>query len=242
MMNKVADFFEAQAKREQEAKRVELNAMVEAFGIDSVLETMLSHLREINNTVSDVAKEENNEQYQEAKKQISVTKYYQTYDSAKREIRPVEFGEKTTRAFNYALKVTNTKLFEKGSGESKRGKVTNESFAKYIIEASGNDPKIMIDIINILKNAAWDGGYGITQPKMEIVYHTLILHRNCGNDVVAAITEVLKNYDPTSLKVTANQRDEYRNHLSYEEKMMMFVEDEVCYKIGEQPVFARETA
>lgn len=125
--NTVKNFFEAQAKREQEAKNEELKAMVDAFGIDMVLATMLDHLKEINEVVADMQEEENPE-FEEAKRIIPTSKYSFAFD----------------------------------------GKDENNK---------------------------------------------------------------------TTYKVTANQCDEFRNHLSYKEKMMMFVERKVCEKIGEQPLF-----
>ena len=248
MMNKkVEQFFAAQAKREAEAKKAELQALIDTFGIDDVLATMISHLKDINKAVADVEEEEEketvvDEQFEEAKHVISTKRYLQSYDmiNGKQVKRPVEFSEKTNKLFYKAIKDAKVGVWEKGSGKPKYGKITNPAFAKFIIEASGNNPQTLIDIINIIKETAWDGSYGITREKMELVYHTLILHQEYREEVIDAITELFKKYDKTSMKVDANKPDKYRNHLNYTEKMMMFIEDYVCDKINATPLFERE--
>lgn len=253
MNNKVKDFFEAQAKREQEAKQVELKAMIDTFGVDAVLGAMLDHLREINKAVSEATKEEQAvrpeiekeiDQIEDAKEIISTRRYLQACDfiDGKQTSRPVEFSSETYKVLEQVSKATGAPVYEKGSGEKHAGTIGHKGFACYIIKAAGNNGDILTDIINILKDAAWDGGWGITADKMEIVYHALVLHYKRKAEVIPVITQLLKDFDMTSLKVTANQQDEYRNHLSYKEKMMMFVEDEVCRKIGEAPLFARNIA
>lgn len=239
---KVMDFFKAQEQREQEAKKAELQAMVETFGIDEVLATMLAHLKEIREAVAEVEAEEAvDPQFEEAKSVISATKYLQTTRmiEGKPVHFPVEFSSKTEQVFADVLKKTGTEAWTRGEGK-RTGRIVSKKFAQYIIEASGNKADFLIDIINILKNAAWDSGHGITQEKMEIVYHTLVLHKDRKAEVIPVLTEILKNYDKTSLKVTANQDDTYRNHLAYKEKMMMWVEEKVCEQINATPLFNRE--
>lgn len=254
MMNtKVKDFFEAQAKREHKAKKKELKAMIDTFGIDTVLGAMLAHLREIKDAVSEVTKEEREvypeiekeiDQIEDAKGIISTRRYLQACDfiDGKKISRPVEFSSETYKVLEQVSKATGAPVYEKGSGEKHAGTIGHKGFACYVIKAAGNNGDVLTDIINILKKAAWDGGWGITADKMEIVYHALVLHYKRKAEVIPVITQLLKDFDIESLKVTANQQDEYRNHLSYKEKMMMYVEDVVCRKIGEAPLFARETA
>lgn len=246
MMNtKINNYFAQKAQREQEAKKAELAAMVEAVGIDEVLNTMLAHLSEINKAIAEVEAEEKDEQFEEAKRLIPTTRYHHTgkYDKETGKIssRPVGFSEKTKRIYYKTLKEAGVDEWIKGNGAARKYKITHPGFAKYIIEISGNKGDMLKDIIDILWDSTWNDNRGITQEKMEIVYHTLVLHRDKRKQVVKILTDLFKNYDKTSMKVAANQRDEYRNHLSYKEKMMMFVEDEVCKQIGEQPLFARET-
>lgn len=240
MMNtKINNYFAQKAQREEAAKKAELAAMVEAVGIDEVLSTMLAHLSEINKTIAEVETEED-ERFNEAKRTISVDKY-NNVRTPEGKHRPVSFSEKTERVYLKALKTVGVVEKAYKDGTSSSGKVAHSGFAKFVVEASGNKGDTLVDIINILRDASWDGGRGITRQKMEMLYHVLILHRDKREEVIAILTRLLKDYDKTSLMVTANQCEEYRNHLKYEEKMTLFLEDEVCKQIGEQPLFARET-
>lgn len=240
MNNKVNAYFTSRKIREEQAKETELREMVKTFGIDTVIKVFTDYLME----TEKVSEKEINNQVNEAKNIIPWTKYgfTQKWNNGKYTCRPVEFGDETKKVLDQVLAETGTELWVKGEGTSKRGKITNKGFASYVIAASGNSPQVLIDIINILKNAVWDNGHGITAEKMEIVYHALVLHYGQRERVIDIITGFLKDYDLRSLEVTSNQDERYRNHLSYKQKMMMLVEDKVCEQIGEQPMFAREIA
>lgn len=236
----INNYFVDKANREKYAKEAELREMVNTFGIDNVLDLMMGRLAEVNKAIAEVVTEE--EDAVDATKSIPASKYQQGFDMVNGEpvFRPRHYSERTEKVFTKVLRETGTTIWAAGSGEKKCGKIGNPAFARFIIESSGNKPDILTDVITILQNSAWDMGNGITQAKMELVYHVLALHKGRRDDVVAYLTELLKNYDFTALKVTANQRDEYRNHLNYVEKMTMFAEDYVCERIGEKPKFARE--
>lgn len=255
----INDFFARQARKEEEATRAWIEDCINTFGaamIKSKLEDILRHLSEINQAVADVAAEEakefpesiiekiieiaNEQQIKDALKIIPTSKYF--YKKVKIDgtwkLVPKKFSDATNNVFDEVCKATGVGVVGKRYGKySAAGNITCPDFAKYIIQASGDNPDVLTDIINILKATSWDRGYGICVPKMEIIYHTLILHWDRRNEVKDELIKLLKNYDYQSLKVTANQDDRYRNHLKHTEKMMMFVEDAVCATIGAKPKF-----
>ena len=234
----VINYLNAKAQREQEAKKAELQAMVDALGIDNVLQIMLERLAEVNESIAEVVAEEVS-QVEEAKKKISAMKYncVQKWVNGKNTSTPVEFSDETKAIFDKVIADMGIKIWDKKEGGKRSGKITHKNFAMYVIEASGNDPTILNDIIDILNESGWNRGRGITQNKMEIVYHTLVLHQGKRKQVIEAIKDLLKYYDIDSLKVKANECDAYRDHLNYTEKMMMFVESKVCERINEAPQF-----
>ena len=243
--NTFINYMNAKAKREQAAKEAEFKAFVETFGADNIMQMVFERMGEVDQAIREETAKENeeiDERFEEAKRKISEYKYNRSYDmiDGKQVKRAVEFSEKTNKAFYKAIKETGVGVWDKKEGGVRAGKVTHASFAKYIIEASGNDPQILIDIINILRKATWEKGYGITQKKMELVYHILVLHQDRTEDVIPVLTKILKKDDHTTLKVKANQSEQYRGHLDYEEKIMMLVEDLVCEQICEEPLYARE--
>ena len=235
-INTINNYFEEKLARENAAKKMELDEMVKTFGIDEVLNAMISHLKAkagIKNAKVTTM------QFEDAKWCIAKAKYdYRVITkNGKSVAKPIEFSDENRRILDDVAEYFKIEVSKRGDGKRNSGNITHQKFAQFIIDACGNDPQTLIDIINILRKAKWDGDYGITQFKMELVYHSIILHYERKAEVIAVITEILKDYSMTSFKVVANRDDRYRNKISIEEKMMLLLEDMVCEKIRDQRKF-----
>lgn len=105
--------------------------------------------------------------------------------------------------------------------------ITHARFAEFILMETDRDT--LKDVLYTLSQCySWIRGRGISRFKMEMVFHVLMLHQGEKEDVKRELIKILNNYDQESLKVTANQDDDFRNTLSYEAKMIAWVEKQVC--------------
>ena len=110
-------------------------------------------------------------------------------------------------------------------------RIRHARFAEWVIQNSGE--QMFLDILDILSAAPdWIKGRGISRFKMELLFHVLVLHKDQREQVKNELKKFLRNYDQESLKVTANQDDEFRNTLSYESKMIAFTEKKICEKLN----------
>lgn len=136
---------------------------------------------------------------------------------------------KTEKILEYASKMHDLDL--SSYGESGDMKIRHIRFAEWIIQKSGEE--MFRDILEILSDCPdWIKGRGISRFKMELLFHVLILHKDQREQVKMELKKFLRNYDQESLKVTANQDDEFRNTLSYESKMIAFTEKKICEKLN----------
>ena len=111
-------------------------------------------------------------------------------------------------------------------------------FGKYVVMTCNDDGKTLMDIINILLAApAWCLGYGITQKRMELVFHILVLHKENREEIIREMKIFLNKYDPVALKVYANADDAYRHTLNYDAKMIAYTEKHICEVIGKVTEF-----
>lgn len=205
-------------------KENELKAIIATFGLDMVLETMKEK-------ISSHATEKEAQEVIDAKEMIPAKKWHKAYNPEySDDIRAI-----TEEVVN---SIPGMKLKPEERAGNKAHYVNNPFFADFIVEQTGNG-ELLRDILMLLKGANWDISYGVTRLKMEMLYHTIVLHQSRRNDVIEAIAEILRDYDLTNIRVKANEDDRYRHHLSLDEKVIMWFEDAVCEKIVATPRFMR---
>ena len=150
-----------------------------------------------------------------------------------------EFPEWVTETFDSVVaECSGIRLREHGDGSSKDLAITNKNFAKYIVWSCNDDGKTLRDVIEVLTAAPdWCKGRGLTKQNMELVAHMLILHRNHTDAVKAELKRILNREDQISLKVHANDDDDFRHVLNYEIKKIAFVEKLLCGSVVEVAKF-----
>ena len=130
-----------------------------------------------------------------------------------------------------------------GTGLHKNGTISGIQFAKYILRECKGDTTLLKEICSTCVEGNWvDNTCGITETKLQMLYHLFVLHYENLAEVKRIAIDVLKEHDYTSLRVLANGDERYRYRLNIAEKMTMWLEDEVCSKLNLTPQFAREVA
>lgn len=205
-------------------KESELKAIIAAFGLDVVLETMKEK-------IASHATEKESQAVIDAKEMVPLKKWHKAYN-------PEYSDDIRAITENVVNSIPGMKLKPEERAGNKAHYVNNPFFADFIVEQTGNG-EVLRDILLLLKGANWDSDHGVTRLKMEMLYHTIVLHQGRHDDVIKAIAEILRDYDLTNIRVKANEDDRYRHHLDLDEKVIMWFEDTVCEKIAATPRFMR---
>lgn len=194
-----------------------MKKLVKEFGFDAVKE-LAARMQE------EIKREE-----QQYKSIIPTSRYG---DNGK----TVEFPDWVTETVKRVVSELGTSITKKGDGNSQNLTVTNGQFAKYIVYTCNDDGKTLKTILEILLSApAWCKGYGMTRSRMELVFHILVLHKDAR--VASELKSFLAKYDPTALKVFANEDEAFRHTLNHECQMIAFTEREICKAIGDSMRF-----
>ena len=148
-----------------------------------------------------------------------------------------KYPEWVNETFDKILKETGLRVVRRGEGRRYMA-ITNPSMAKYIIYDREDEGKTLLDVIEVLLSApSWCGNFGLSRSRMEMVFHILVLHKENRKEAKAELKRLLQRYDPTSLKVLANEDEAFRGTLNCESQMIMFVEREICKVLGEETKF-----
>ena len=200
--------------------------MVKSFGVAEVIK----FAKQVN---EEIRKEE------ETKYTMIISKYdYSSVGRNKNKTKSMVYPDWVTKTLNRITKEMNIKICKKGSGEKRSMAITNEDFAKYVIYTCDDGGDTLRNIIEILMSApAWCKGMGLTRPRMELVFHVLVLHKEYTEEVIRILRKLLNKYDPTSLKVTANASKKFRYVLNHEIQMIGFAERYVCKRIADKRKF-----
>lgn len=208
--------------------RETMKKLVKQYGMDAIVE---------------LAKQMEDEIRIEEAKYTTLINPYEYSDAGRstNKNKNIEYPAWVEETFNNIIKEMNIAVSKKGSGDSHNMAITHKNFAKYIVYTCNDDGETLKNVIKVLRSApAWCRGYGLTRPRMELVFHILVLHRNYTNEIITELSKFLNKYDPTALKVFANADDAFRHTLNHEIQMIAFTERHICDVIMEETKFEYE--